>query len=146
VHNFYKLIATSVEKVHNGTNLTIPQAVTHLMVMKLKYNFLNQWYNDIIKLIINLIPVNHNILKDLYQSKNIIVGLGMNYEKIDVHEKNCMMFWKEHKDDTECVYYGRSRYMKVVNKDGASVTTKMVVKHLCYMHDTPRLKRLYLSE
>jgi hypothetical protein len=62
------------------------------MVMKLKYNFSNEGYNDIMKLIIDLIPVKHNMPKDLYQSKKIVVGLGMNYEKIDVCEKNCMLF------------------------------------------------------
>jgi hypothetical protein len=36
--------------------------------------------------------------------------------------------------------------VKVVNKDGASVTTKVVMKQLCYMPFTPRLKRLYLSK
>jgi hypothetical protein len=33
--------------------------------------------------------------------KKLVASLGMNYEKIDVCEKNCMLFWKEHKDDTE---------------------------------------------
>jgi hypothetical protein len=36
--------------------------------------------------------------------------------------------------------------MKVVNKDGVSVTTKVAVKQLCYIPFTLRLKRLYLSE
>jgi hypothetical protein len=54
----------------------------------------------------------------------------MNYEKIDVCERNCMLFWKEHKNDTECMNCGRSRYVKVVNDDGASVTTKVEVKQL----------------
>jgi hypothetical protein len=44
------------------------------------------------KLIIDLIPVKHNMLKDLYQSKKIVASLGMNYEKIDVCERNCMLF------------------------------------------------------
>jgi hypothetical protein len=57
-----------------------------------------------------------------------------------------MLFWKEHKDDTEYTHYGRSRYVKVVNEDGAFVTTKVVVKHLCYMLVTPRFKWLYLFE
>jgi hypothetical protein len=35
-----------------------------------------------------------------------------------------MLFWKEDKDDTECMYCATSRYVKVVNEDGASVTTK----------------------
>jgi hypothetical protein len=92
VHNFYRLLAASSEKVHDGTKLTILQAVTHLMGIKLKYNFSNQCYNDIVKLIINLIPAKHNMSKDLYQSKKIVASLGMNYEKIDVCERNCILF------------------------------------------------------
>jgi hypothetical protein len=81
-----------------------------------------------VKLILDLSPAKHNISKDLYQSKKIVAGLGMNYEKIDVCERNCMLFWKEHEDDTEGMHCGRSIYVKVVNKDGASITTKVVVK------------------
>jgi uncharacterized protein YchJ len=49
----------------------------------------------------------------------------MNNEKIDACEKNCMSFWKEHKDNSECMHCGRSRYMNVINEDGAYVTTKV---------------------
>jgi hypothetical protein len=70
----------------------------------------------------------------------------MNYEKIDVCEKNCMLFWKEHKDDTKCMHCGRSRYVKVRNKDGVSITTKVVTKQLRYIPIPPRLKWLFLSE
>jgi hypothetical protein len=52
----------------------------------------------------------------------------MYYEKIDGQEKNCMLFWKEHKDDTKCQHCGRSRYVKVINKDRASVTTNEVAQ------------------
>jgi hypothetical protein len=66
VQNFYRLLAVSEEKVHDGTALIVLQAVTRLMTMKSKYNFSNQCYNDIVKLIIDLILANHNMLKDLY--------------------------------------------------------------------------------
>jgi hypothetical protein len=52
----------------------------------------------------------------------------------------------EHKDNIECMHCDRSKYVKVINKDGASVTTKMPVKQLCYIPITPRLKRLFLCE
>jgi hypothetical protein len=52
--------------VHDGTEMTVLQAVTRLMRIKSKYNFSNQCYNDIVKFIINLIPAKHNMLKDLY--------------------------------------------------------------------------------
>jgi hypothetical protein len=117
-----------------------------LMALKSMYNFSNHCYNDIMKLIIDVIPTKHNMPKNLYQSKKIVVGLGMNYEKIDVYVKNCMLFWKEYKNDIECMHCGRSIYVKVVNRDGASVTIKVVVKQLRYMPITLRLKWLYLSE
>jgi hypothetical protein len=123
VHNFYKLLIASGEKLHSGTDLMILLAVTRLMGMKSKYNFLNQCYNDIVKLIIDLNPT-----------------------KIDVCEKNNMLFWKEHKDDIECMHCGRSRYLKVLNKDGASVTMKVPVKQLGDMPITLILKWLYLSK
>jgi hypothetical protein len=52
-----------------------------------KYNFLNQCYNNIVKLIIDPIPTKHNMPKELYQSKKIVINLCMSYEKIDVYEK-----------------------------------------------------------
>jgi hypothetical protein len=61
--NFYRFLAASEEKVHDGTEMTILQAVTHLTGMKSKYNLSNQCYNDIMKFIIDLIPVKHNLPK-----------------------------------------------------------------------------------
>jgi hypothetical protein len=43
-------------------------------------------------LIIDLILAKHNMLKDLYQSKKIVAGPGMNYEKIHVCKRNCILF------------------------------------------------------
>jgi hypothetical protein len=70
--------------VHYGTTMTVLQVVTRLMAMKTKYNFSNNCYNDIIKLINDLIPSNHKMSKNLYQSKKIVSGLGIKYKKTDV--------------------------------------------------------------
>jgi hypothetical protein len=87
VQNFYMLLAASEEKVHDGIDVTVLHAVTHLMAFKSKYSFMNQWHNDIMKLIIDLIPAKHNMPKDLYQSKKIVSGLKINYKKINACEK-----------------------------------------------------------
>jgi hypothetical protein len=92
VQNSYRLIAASEEKVHDITDMIVLQAVTHLMGFKSKYNFSNQCYNNIVKSVIDLIPAKHNMLKDLYQSKKIVSGLRMNYEKIDACEKIACYF------------------------------------------------------
>jgi hypothetical protein len=123
VQNFYSLLAASEEKVHDDTDVTVLQTVTCLMAFKLKYIFLNYCYNDIIKLIIDLIPVKHSMMKELYQSKKIVYDLKMNYEEIDACEKNCVLFWNKYKDNTECQHCGKSIYVKVINKNRASATT-----------------------
>jgi hypothetical protein len=77
VQNFYMLLATSNEKVHDGTDLTVLQTVMHLIAMKSKYNFLNQCYNDIMKLIIDLIPAAQLV------------------ERLVPVKKNCCQSWYE---------------------------------------------------
>jgi hypothetical protein len=88
VQNFYRLLATLDIKLHDATDVTVLQTVTRPMAMKLKYNFSNQCYNDVAKLITDFILAKHNMSKDLYQYKKIVFGLDINYEKIDVCEKN----------------------------------------------------------
>jgi hypothetical protein len=44
-----------------------------------------------VKFVIDLIPVKHNMPKDLYQSK-IVAGLRMDYEKIDACKKIACCF------------------------------------------------------
>jgi hypothetical protein len=44
------------------------------------------------------------------------------------------------------MYCDRSRYVKVINEDGASVTTKVTVKQFCYIPITTSLKWLFLYE
>jgi hypothetical protein len=97
LQNFYKLLAASEEKVHNGTYVTVLQAMTRLMAFKSKYTFSNKCYNDITKLIIDLILVKHNMPKDLYQSKKIVFGLRMNYENIDAYKKIACCFGRSTK-------------------------------------------------
>jgi hypothetical protein len=77
------------------------------MVIKSKHNFSNQWYNDIVKLIIDLILMKHNMSKDLYQSKKIVVDFDMNYEKIDVCERiTCCSRRSTRKISNVCIAVG----------------------------------------
>jgi hypothetical protein len=92
VQNFYRLIANLEEKVHDGTDMTVLQAMTYLMGFKSKYRFSNRFYNDIVKFVIDLIPGKHNMPKDLYQSKKIVAGLGMDYETIAACKKIACCF------------------------------------------------------
>jgi galactose-1-phosphate uridylyltransferase len=66
------------------------------MAIKSNYFFSNNYYIDLIKLIIDILSKPHKVPKDMYQSKKMMSTLGLKYEKIDVCSDNCMLFWKEH--------------------------------------------------
>jgi hypothetical protein len=76
----------------------------------------------------------------------MLSALGMEYEKIDTCKDNCVLFYKEHKNETECIKCGKLRFIEVVNEDGEKVMMKVAHKKLCYMPLTPRMKRLFLSK
>jgi hypothetical protein len=82
----------------------------------------------------------------MYQSKKLLSALGMEYEKIDACEDNCMLFYKEHKGETKCLKCGKSRFVEVVNEDGEKVTTKVAHKQLRYMPLMPQMKQLLISK
>jgi hypothetical protein len=42
----------------------------------------------------------------------------MKYEKIDTCKDNCILFYKEHKNEMKYLKCGKSRFVEVVNKDG----------------------------
>jgi hypothetical protein len=106
----------------------------------------NNCCNDVVKLIIGLLPADHKMPENLYQSKKIVLSLGMNYEKIDACENNCMLLWRDHENDTHCMRCNKSRYAVVVDEKGIEITTKVQVKQLQYMLITPRLKWLFLNQ
>jgi hypothetical protein len=94
----------------------------------------------------DVLPSNHKMPKDIYQSKKLLSALGMEYEKIDVCKDNCMIFYKEHKNEKKYLKCVKPRFVEVVNEDGEMVMTKTAHKQLHYMPLTPRMKRLFISK
>jgi hypothetical protein len=61
-----------------------------------------------------------------------------------VRKDNCMLFYKEHKDETKCLKCGKLRFVEVVNEDGEKVMMKVAHKQLCCMPLMSRMKQLFL--
>jgi hypothetical protein len=62
----------------------------------------------------------------------------MPYHKIDVCEKNCMLYYKDNENKDKCDICQTSRY-----KEGSNKVPRKVLR---YLPITDRLKRLYLHE
>jgi hypothetical protein len=119
--------------------------ISRITSIKSKFTFSNKCYMELLSLFSDILPSNHKMPKDMYQSKKLLSALGMEYEKIDGCKDNCMIFYKEHKNETTCLKYGKPRFVDVVIKDAEKVTTKTTHKQLHYMPLTPRMKWLFIS-
>lgn len=82
----------------------------------------------------------------MYQSKKLLLGLGMNYEKINVSENNCMLLWEEITNKKKCKICGTSRFVEVVNKDDVAMIMVVSHKQFVYMTLVPRLRYLFVSQ
>jgi hypothetical protein len=140
VEEFFRLLKASEELLHKHTKVSMLAVVTRLMAIKSKFFFSNNCYNGLLKLIGDVLLNPNKLSKDIYHSKKLVKGLNMDYEKIDVCQNSCMLFWKEHKEENKCLKCGKPRYVEVENDDGATVTTEVAHKQLCYMPIAPRLK------
>jgi hypothetical protein len=67
VEEFFRLLKASEEPLHEHTKVTLLTFVIRLL-----------------KLIRDVLPNPYKLPKDMYHSKKLVKGLGMDYEKIDV--------------------------------------------------------------
>jgi hypothetical protein len=140
VEEFFRLLKALEEPLHEHTKVTVLAFVTRLMAIKSKFFFSNNFYNELLKLIANVLLNPNKLPKDMYHSKKLVKGLGMDYEKIDVCQNSCMLFWKEHKEENKCLKCSKPMYVEVINDDGGMVTTEVAHKQLRYMPIAPQLK------
>jgi hypothetical protein len=136
VKEFFRLLKASEKPLHEHMKVTVLAFVTWHMAIKSKFFFSNNCYNELLKLIGDVLPNLNKLPKDMYHSKKLIKGLGMDYEKIDVCQNIWMLFWKEHKEEKNCLKCGKPRYIEVVNVDGEMVTIEVAHKHV---HGKPHI-------
>jgi hypothetical protein len=146
VQKFFDMLRASEEPLHEHMTVSIPAFVTRITSIKSKFAFSNKCYKELLSLFSDVFPSNHKILKDMYQSKKLLSALSLEYEKIGVCKDNCMIFYKEHKNEMKCLKCGNTRFVEVVNEDGEKVMTKTTHKQLRYMPLTPRMKQLFISK
>jgi hypothetical protein len=146
VQKFFDMLRVLEELLHEHTIVSSLAFVTRLMTIKSKFTFSNKCYKELLSMISDVLPNNQKMSKDMYQSKKLLSPLSMKYVKIDTCKDNCILFYKEHKDEMKCLKCDKLRFIEVVNKDGENVTMKVAHKQLRYMPLTPQMKRLSLKE
>jgi hypothetical protein len=76
--------------------------MTWLMAIKSMYAFSNNYYKELMNFISDVLSVNHKMPKDMYQSKKLLSGISMYYEKNDVYDNKCMLFLERDREWEVC--------------------------------------------
>jgi hypothetical protein len=74
VKEFFRLLKASEESLHKHTKVTLLTFVTQLMAIKSKFFFSNNWYNELLKLIGDVLSNHNKLPKDMYHSKKLVKG------------------------------------------------------------------------
>jgi hypothetical protein len=93
-----------------------------------------------------LLPKDHILPKNTYESQRLLCALKMPYEAIQACPNWCVLFRGDHEKATHCPECKASRFVEVEGSDGIKRQSKipeMVIRHLPFTH---RLQRLYMTE
>jgi hypothetical protein len=63
---FFKLLKALKESLHEHTEVILLAFITRLMAIKSKYFFSNNCYNDLMKLVSDILLKPHKVTKDIY--------------------------------------------------------------------------------
>ena len=136
-HDFYALLKKAEEPLWSGCKtFTKLSAVSELLALKVEYNMTDRCYDAMIEKIKRMLPEDHELPGNYYETKKMMRKLGMAEEKIDVCVNHHILYDGENKLKSECPECHEPRYKEV----GKSQIPRKVVR---YFPLTPRLRRLY---
>ena len=105
---------------------------------------MNWWSQKLFDQILTLIKVvlsdGERLSKSYSEAKIYMRKIGLGYTSIHASKNDCILFYKDNKQATECPKYGEPRY-KIDNRKAKKISQKI----LRYFSLIPRLQRLYMS-
>ncbi|KAL9241067.1 hypothetical protein vseg_015219 [Gypsophila vaccaria] len=113
----------------NFSKLTL---ILKLFQTKCMDGMTNKAFSNMLKMFKTALPTGSEIPSTYYEARKMFTDLGFGYEKIEVCENDCMLFWKENADLEKCNICETMR-------------DKRSPKVLRYFPITPRLQRLFMS-
>jgi hypothetical protein len=68
--SFFDMLKALEESLHEHTIINVLAFVTRITSIKSKFAFSNKCYKELLRLFSDVLPSNHKMPKDMYQSKN----------------------------------------------------------------------------
>ncbi|KAK9073333.1 hypothetical protein SSX86_007657 [Deinandra increscens subsp. villosa] len=115
-------------------------ALSGLMIfqhLKGQFGWSDTSFDALLGALKTVLPAKNTIPSSMYEAKKMLKGIGLEYEKFHACENDCVLFWNEYRDASECPTCGTSRW---------KTNTKNVPrKVLWYFPPIPRFRRMFSS-
>ncbi|XP_056843317.1 uncharacterized protein LOC130495813 [Raphanus sativus] len=140
---FYNILDAAKHPIYDGCKEGLSQLslAARLMSLKTDYNLPQNCMDSISQMMQEYLPQGNNSMNSYYDIKKLMRSLGLPYQKIDVCQDNCMLFWKDSANLENCLFCKKDRY-RPTQKLGQK---KVAYNKMFYMPVGDRLKRLYQS-
>ncbi|KAL5717109.1 hypothetical protein ACHQM5_010180 [Ranunculus cassubicifolius] len=151
---FYKLLKEDETPLYPGSTKS---SKLSFLVRLLHVKCINGWSNHSFDMLVEVLKDelsdDIHIPKNYYESKKQLRDLGMECIKIDACPNDCMLYWKDKKQDEDkekCDTCGASRWITTPGESTVEGSTsskkykKKAAKVLRYFPLTPILQRLYM--
>lgn len=144
---FYQLLKENEQMLYpNCKKFTKLSFMVHLYHLKCLHSWSDKSFSMLLELLRDALPEGNVLPESYYETKKIISGLGLGYEKIHVCPNDCVLFWDNYNKDEVCPKCGESRWKSKNEETQANNKLKKVpAKILRWFPLKPRLQRLFKS-
>ncbi|XP_023758264.1 uncharacterized protein LOC111906726 [Lactuca sativa] len=116
VEKEYDLLKSLLEEcdkpLYVGSKYNALSGLLKFQHLKGQFGWSNAIFDALLCVLKDILPSNNTIPSSIYESKKLLNGVGLQYEKIHACENDCVLFWKEHKDASQCPTCGTSHWKK----------------------------------
>ncbi|KAL0284146.1 UNVERIFIED_CONTAM: hypothetical protein Sangu_2475300 [Sesamum angustifolium] len=98
------------QPLYSGYDQSQLAAVARLVNIKVEHNMSERCYDQVSQCASDLLPRDHTLPSNYYNTKKMIRDLGLPVEKIHACRNRCMLYWKDDIDMEYCKFFGDPRY------------------------------------
>ncbi|XP_058741920.1 uncharacterized protein LOC131614337 [Vicia villosa] len=149
---FYQLVKENEEKLYpNCKKYSKLSFMVHLYHLKCLHGWSDKSFSMLLDLLRDAFPEENVLPKSYYETKKMISGLGLGYEKIHACPNDCILYRDKYVKDQVCPKCGTSRW-KTTNEDASANKMEtfekrknLPAKILRWFPLKSRLQRLFMS-
>ncbi|KAL0285164.1 UNVERIFIED_CONTAM: hypothetical protein Sangu_2791900 [Sesamum angustifolium] len=97
------------QPLYNGCDESQLSAIARLVNINAENNMSERCYDQVSQWASDLLPRDHTLPSDYYNTKKLIRNLGLPVEKIHACKNGCMLYWKDDIELEYCKFCGDPR-------------------------------------